>query len=51
MVILAKDKLMRLAKRHKIQVVDLYIKIQPIIPGVSTENIAFMEFSMSGKFI
>lgn len=45
-----RDKLVRECSRNKIQVVDMYIKLQPIVPGV-TENHAFMEYSMNGDFM
>ena len=51
MVIKMKERLLKVANKHGIQVVDLYVKLQPIIPGVPSENIAFMELSLSGKFI
>lgn len=50
MIVRMKDKILKICKRHKIQVVDLYIKVGPIIPGVG-ENHAYMEFSLSGDFI
>jgi 6-pyruvoyl-tetrahydropterin synthase len=49
MIVEVKNKLMRACKKHRIQVVDMYIKLQPIVPGAG-ENHAFMEYSSSGNF-
>jgi hypothetical protein len=49
LIVEIKDKILKLCKRHKLQVVDLYIKLQPIVQSVG-ENYAFMEFSMNGDF-
>ena len=41
--------------KHSIHMVDLYIKIQPVLPvdanGQIQANRAFMEYSESGKFV
>jgi hypothetical protein len=40
----------RVAKLHKIQVVDMYIRLQPVLDG-QPEDYAYMEYSSSGKFV
>lgn len=50
MILEVKEKIVRACKKHRIQVVDMYIKIQPVNLTAS-ENHAFMEYSMSGMFI
>lgn len=54
---ICKDLAIHLKKtmaKHKVHMVDMYIKIMPVLPLIDNQppvNRAFMEYSESGRFI